>query len=205
MNLDFPAAHSQDTEWFAVDAAGHVAVFVSGENGAVPEKAYRAEDMLALLRQMGSNLPPDEGSEYPAWEVLIAEAVRLGLFVYDHPGFWFCEAYTCEGKPERSLHVDQLPPALRKQIKKVQFQDAHYDQATPVQPCDSEACESWTPLYLSGDGKTVRPMPGREGDFDWYFADMQRMAPEEVKKYHFERPGAKPKARKRRRKGDAGK
>lgn len=33
---DFPAAHSMDTEWFAVDDDGHVAVFDSGEGGAVP-------------------------------------------------------------------------------------------------------------------------------------------------------------------------
>ena len=39
MSSDFPAAHSMDTEWFGVDADGCVAVFRSGENGAVPEGA----------------------------------------------------------------------------------------------------------------------------------------------------------------------
>ena len=34
---DFGAAHSMDTTWFAVDRDGHVAVFDSGEPGAVPE------------------------------------------------------------------------------------------------------------------------------------------------------------------------
>jgi hypothetical protein len=34
---DIPAAHSMDTEWFAIDADGHVGVFVTGEDGAVPE------------------------------------------------------------------------------------------------------------------------------------------------------------------------
>lgn len=37
MATDFPAAHSMDTEWFAVDADGHVGCFYSGESGAVPE------------------------------------------------------------------------------------------------------------------------------------------------------------------------
>jgi hypothetical protein len=36
MEIDFPAAHSMDTEWFAVDRDGHVAYFNSGEAGAVP-------------------------------------------------------------------------------------------------------------------------------------------------------------------------
>ncbi len=33
---DYPAAHSMDTTWFAVDASGRVAHFDTGENGAVP-------------------------------------------------------------------------------------------------------------------------------------------------------------------------
>ena len=36
---DFPAAHSMDSAWFAVDADGHVARFDTGENGAVPNTA----------------------------------------------------------------------------------------------------------------------------------------------------------------------
>src|SRR5215472_6714827 len=35
---DFPAAHSMDATWFAVDKDGHVAVFTSGEGGAIPNK-----------------------------------------------------------------------------------------------------------------------------------------------------------------------
>ncbi|MBV6624342.1 MAG: hypothetical protein KI793_15610 [Rivularia sp. (in: Bacteria)] len=34
---DFPAAHSMDTDWFAVDADGNVGIFWSSEGGAVPE------------------------------------------------------------------------------------------------------------------------------------------------------------------------
>lgn len=35
-STDYPAAHSMDTSWFAVDEAGRVAIFDSGEDGAVP-------------------------------------------------------------------------------------------------------------------------------------------------------------------------
>ncbi|AFY94581.1 hypothetical protein [Chamaesiphon minutus] len=34
--IDFPAAHSMDTTWFAIDADGCVGIFNSGEGGAVP-------------------------------------------------------------------------------------------------------------------------------------------------------------------------
>jgi hypothetical protein len=39
MVADYPAAHSMDTTWFAVDRDGHLGVFESGENGHVPEVA----------------------------------------------------------------------------------------------------------------------------------------------------------------------
>ena len=39
---DFPAAHSMDTEWFAIDADGHVAVLESSEDGEVPEAFIEA-------------------------------------------------------------------------------------------------------------------------------------------------------------------
>jgi hypothetical protein len=40
MDADFPAAHSMDTAWFAVDADGHIAFFDTGENGLVPQSAW---------------------------------------------------------------------------------------------------------------------------------------------------------------------
>jgi hypothetical protein len=42
--LDYPAAHSMDTDWFAVDGEGNVALFRSGEEGAVPAHAGFAQD-----------------------------------------------------------------------------------------------------------------------------------------------------------------
>ena len=36
MEPDYPAAHSMDTTFFAVDADGRVAIFTTGENGHVP-------------------------------------------------------------------------------------------------------------------------------------------------------------------------
>src|SRR3569833_2795058 len=40
---DYPAAHSMDTEWFAVDRDGYVAVFETGEAGAMPADAAGGE------------------------------------------------------------------------------------------------------------------------------------------------------------------
>jgi hypothetical protein len=36
---DYPAAHSMDTEWYAIDRDDHVAIFHTGEEGALPDDA----------------------------------------------------------------------------------------------------------------------------------------------------------------------
>ena len=41
---DFPAAHSMDATWFAVDRDGHVGVFDSGDPGAVPAEVNDTSD-----------------------------------------------------------------------------------------------------------------------------------------------------------------
>jgi hypothetical protein len=47
--IDYPAAHSMDTTWFAVDADGHIGIFDTGEGGAVPEDAWRDGYGLEML------------------------------------------------------------------------------------------------------------------------------------------------------------
>jgi len=38
IQADFPAAHSMDTSWFAIDKTGKLGLFESGEDGAVPKQ-----------------------------------------------------------------------------------------------------------------------------------------------------------------------
>lgn len=41
---DFPAAHSMDTTWFAIDQEGNLGIFESRENGPVPAQ-FSVQDM----------------------------------------------------------------------------------------------------------------------------------------------------------------
>jgi hypothetical protein len=56
---DLPAAHSMDTEWFAIDDRGHVGVFDSQEMGQVPEAHFTTWD------------------QHSAWSDLLEEMLRL--------------------------------------------------------------------------------------------------------------------------------
>ena len=56
VNIDYPAAHSMDTSWYAVDADGHVALFTTGENGHAPNGTKLSRKLLVsfwLCRSAG--------------------------------------------------------------------------------------------------------------------------------------------------------
>ena len=61
--VDYPAAHSMDTTWFAVDDDGFVAVFDSGEAGAVPEVFDTRCDTWEAVEAL-ENAPETAGRSY---------------------------------------------------------------------------------------------------------------------------------------------
>ncbi len=64
---DYPAAHSMDTAWFAVDRDGHVAIFETGEAGAVPTEAYLGEGAWGELEAMPGAGEARRVAPAPAW------------------------------------------------------------------------------------------------------------------------------------------
>src|SRR5437660_377534 len=84
MDADFPAAHSMDTEWFAVDARGHVAVFVTGENGMLPRGCGHTDDFSELIARLRGRPVPEEEDDDSDYDDDIEAAARHGLFVYDY-------------------------------------------------------------------------------------------------------------------------
>jgi hypothetical protein len=163
---DFPAAHSMDTTWFAVDRDGRVGVFFSCENGSVPAAAGIQGDVSQAIHFLRANadggpLPEDEG-----WGLLNDEdfLARQGLFVFwCSGGSVLVDPYFKTRELERPLHVDQLPSGFRDQCRRVQF-PVSFAEVTIVQPCEHVECSFWDDPagYRSADGKTVRPFPGRE-------------------------------------------
>ncbi|HEY7326248.1 MAG TPA: hypothetical protein VH592_01315 [Gemmataceae bacterium] len=65
MGTDYPAAHSMDTCFFAIDRDGHVACFDTGEAGAVPAVAFSGEEAYELRQQL-AELPRVEVLQDPS-------------------------------------------------------------------------------------------------------------------------------------------
>lgn len=170
--VDYPAAHSMDMLWFAIDQDGNVAVFSTGENGHAPIHAREA-DVVYEMEQQRLGQPTDE---------LIEEfGPRLGMFVYDYEeGFDPISPYRRAGSPATPIHVDQLPPAVRSQCKSIQFTGVRFKDADMVQPLESMACAYWYDdrvAFVKSDGLTVLPIPGRESQYREQFQEMVQNGP----------------------------
>ena len=107
-----------DAAWIAVDAYGHVAVFITAGEGPVPESARPSTEdaeteALALPEISDCELLVD----VPRPDVFVAIAKR-GLFAYD----WVAARgrrekvpahYALQARPNRPITLRQLPPSLQ--------------------------------------------------------------------------------------------
>jgi hypothetical protein len=197
MSDDFPAAHSMDTQWFAVDADGHLAVLHTGEEGPVPEKVTEQHEpeVHAWLRSL---CPASAGDEW--WSAEDDDFRRLGLFSYDHSQRvgWFTWAYDRVVVPDQPLHIDQVPPKVRDIFSRVRFDKLRFADSKYLQPAEFFPCHIWDeePGYLASDGQTVRAVPGEEdrfwGAYRYDHPEYQREYPELAGQLRIELPPGPP-------------
>jgi hypothetical protein len=171
----YPAAHSMDKTWYAVDAHGHVGIFHSGENGHVPSGADQDEHLFWFIRFLssgGTDTDPyadddDEDEDYDSAEDQLGDR---GIFVYWYvdPIEPFLAAYSGKVVPERAAHVDQLPPAVRKFVSKTVLAGANFATDDEVQPIGQVECFYYSDFevaFLTAGEKEVRPIPGRDAEY----------------------------------------
>jgi hypothetical protein len=165
MQSDFPAAHSMDTDWFAVDKCGHVALFRSGESGAVPLEAAiflgpdGGDDALGKAIFGKTIAEQEEMDEWP-------DTGSAGLFNYEHEtDNWISGPYQRQGAPDKPVRLEDLPPEVKQKLKDLRFVTLCFQETPKIQPVEHLTCESWEGAWLSLDGKNARPVPGREKEY----------------------------------------
>ncbi|MFO0928266.1 MAG: radical SAM protein [Gemmataceae bacterium] len=161
MATDYPAAHSMDTTWFAVDAKGQVAMFTTGENGHLPEQTGNdlQDDLLGLSQPAAADF---------LWGEELAQTVGVYYYDFAEESYHPIGRYARQMVPPRPIHVDQLRPDLREQCRRVVFDQVDFAAADFLQPNEYVRCIYWYSdivAYLCADGVTVRPVPGKEGAF----------------------------------------
>lgn len=180
VDADFPAAHSMDTHWFAVDQQGHVGLFFTAESGYMPNNAHGVEggELIELYRVLTGEVPPglDEEEMIDDWDEFLEAFGELGFFDYNFVVSFndpdeLLRPYTLCGEPEdEPLHVDQLPAEWRARCAKCRLASVSFGEDEYLQPFDQVAGKwfVWwdgSCAYLSADEKTVRPVPGQEDKF----------------------------------------
>ena len=184
MHPDYPAAHSMDTNWYAVDAAGQVALFESGDTGNFPVGAESHTFLSTLFRARHPDVRDWQRQESAAL------AGEFGFYLYDYNDpFDLIAAYERRVVPPTPAHVDQLPPEVRAGCKKVRV-PVLFAHAERVQPMEFGAVDYWSPdfwdAYVASDGVTVRPIRGREARFAEFVRRFRAESPDAAARYRFE-------------------
>ena len=183
---DYPAAHSMDSTWFAVDADGNIAVFDTGEGGCVPEGdfplggeagSYEFEPSDLLARAMIARartderlaaLLPDnvEELEKLAGEIDFEERDmllrHLGVWTYD------CEEpvaapYLRRGDVRSPLRLDDLDPETRTRFSRASL-PVRFAESPRLAPGEHAAVFAWSAFWLDLEGK---PHPTENGRDDY--------------------------------------
>jgi hypothetical protein len=167
MDNDFPAAHSMDSSWYAVDRHGNVALFVTGAGGAMPNDAYSPDGAAMMVEELDDETREELG--FSAADVVPADSLpaEKNCFVYATGPMdeALADRYHRSRVPKNPVHIDELPPQARAALGKMRFDTLDFAKTEVFQPVELTACGTWDPAYLSGDGKTVRPVPGREKEY----------------------------------------
>jgi hypothetical protein len=91
---------------------------------------------------------------------------RHGIYEYGHLcENWIAGPYGRKAVPARPIHVDQLPPNIRRKLTGTLLTDHTFAKTVHIQPAEHWYCESWEPGWLGLDG-VRRPFAGREADFE---------------------------------------
>lgn len=152
-SADFPAAHSMDTNWFAADGDGHLALFQTGSNGAIPLAAHGDPDLhWDGPRQLG----PLPGSAW--WRDQVGGAVAFtpapGGLLEPTPPSPLGALAPLWTLPRRAYYADPPPAAL----------PPHVSSPAPERPARHVLCllselDPLEPLLASGAARLL-DLPG---------------------------------------------
>ncbi len=145
-------------------------------------RAYQvpaAQGVAAVLRQGGEEVSRrlhDAGEclgcfylfywePFPGEEDDQLDPARRGLFRYNHLcQDWIPGPYGRTRVPRQPIHIDQLPPGIRRAVSRMEFDSLCFADTLHLQPVEHTGCDTFESCYLASDGMTVQPIPRREDE-----------------------------------------
>jgi len=156
MDADFPAAHSMDSAWFAVDRDGHVAYFSTHEAGAMPEVGVAGDSAYELLDRLAAAGPPageviydPRGHEMPSGKP--AGLAGLPLMAQEYPLLMFVSSLA---PLQSDIEAGRATPVRATEGYAVVLPRLTAEQARRLQ--DSGVVRSWT-FHFPREGDRADP------------------------------------------------
>ena len=186
LETDFPAAHSMDSTWFAVDEDGHIAVLETDENGYAPSSgdfprvsapcdATLMARLLAIRAQTDERLDQLVPRRWEEFETLlfdsdaylIFEALMqtLGVWTYGFRGWVYARA----GVVSKPVHLDDLDPDTRDWLHKAHL-PVRFAESLKLAPGEFERVTGWGSFWIDLEGRP-HPLAGKEEDFEHFFGE----------------------------------
>lgn len=152
-------AFLRDAEPFAerLEAAGAVRVATTEGAGFMVPSALRHKALLDEIHARDLCLG--------CFFQVVAETpvAEHGLYRFEHTDDWISGPYALVIRPENPARIDELPRSLAENA--IVF-DGSFAEGPSLQPAELWESDSWGPVWLASDGRTVRPFPGREEELD---------------------------------------
>jgi hypothetical protein len=195
---DYPAAHSMDSTWFAVDANGELAFFDTGEGGCLPEGGFPAggeaggrkknalEDTqllaYALLARaqrddrLRSMLPNDAeklaaliDESQDAWEFMTPLLRSLGVWTYSCDDS-VATPYLREGLAIEPLRIGEFAEPLQRRFDSAQL-PIRFSEMPAIAPGEFVGVTAWSPLWFDLKGQP-HPTIDQGDEFEEHVADI---------------------------------
>ncbi len=100
-----------------------------------------------------------------------ADIASHGIYRYEHTcENWIAGPYARAAVPRQPLTVDKIPKSIRDSA--IAF-NGRFAETAKLQPAEHWECQSWEAGWLSSDGKTARPFPDQETEWENYAADRE--------------------------------
>lgn len=175
-NTDYPAAHSMDTSWYAVDDLGNIAEFHTGEGGAYP-RGIGLEHACCLY---------DDGIVIEA-DLAAKKLPCIQYFQDMERNANIAGPYDRESIPFKPANVRDLSPEARVCLERARLPDTDFLEMPVVQPAEHVPCDAYEnelDYVISRDRRTFTVLPRPHGltpEFaDWCRSQAERLGMELV-------------------------
>lgn len=126
---------SHEFDWFAVDAKGQIACFITAGFGSVPKLVLRNKVACWKVYNYFYNEPDDKNafsSSYTLMDYDLSHYASRGLYIYDQNPNQLVKPYQLIKYPKTPCDVKALPEEIKAWIEPLTFRDLVFSDTPEI-------------------------------------------------------------------------